>query len=270
MTNPSSPLIRLSQGHLNLLEICPPKFQQVYLDCLASLPHPEQQESLNWGSRFHLLMQQKELGLPIESLLEEDEELGRAVDALTQAAPHILLRDNKTWREAEHWRTLGMGNFLLTVIYDLLIAEPHKATILDWKTYRQPQKKSKLEKNWQTRLYLYVLAETSEYLPEQISLTYWFVKSANPQSLTFTYSKAQHQQTQQDLSNLLDDLEQWLEAYQQYHNPFPHRSNCETKCPFAQYLNNSYSKDNNLSTDLGSYDPNSLWTSIAEIEEVSI
>jgi hypothetical protein len=223
-------------------------------------------------------MQQQELGLPITSLLEKDEQLNNAFASLTQAAPQILTKDSNTWREAEHWRTLGMGNFLLTVIYDLIIAETDKATIFDWKTYRQPPKKSDLAKNWQTRLYLYVLAETSDYLPQQISLTYWFIKSANPKSHTFQYSSKKHQKTQQDLRDLLNNLEQWLEAYQQHQTPFPHCADCESKCRFAQYLNNLDTQSHNLSTTSANCNKQSkslqdreFWrVSIAEIEEISI
>jgi hypothetical protein len=54
------------------------------------------------------------------------------------------------------------------------------AQILDWKTYPKPQNRRWVEQNWQTLLYPYVLAETSDYLPEQISMTYWFVQSEQP------------------------------------------------------------------------------------------
>ena len=256
-------LIRLSQAHLNLLETCPPKFQQVYLDKLGSLPRPEQQESIAWGSRFHFLMQQRELGLPIEPLLETDRELEDAFKALVQAAPDIFADNLATWREAEHWRTLSIAHHLLTVIYDLIIAEPKKVTILDWKTYRQPQKKQHLANNWQTRLYLYVLAETSEYLPEQITMTYWFVKSANPQSLTFTYDRQRHQQTKQDLSHLLANLTQWLQAYNSATpTSFPHLPDCAATCPYYQYLGEEVAS--------GDRHKSNILTSIADIEEVSI
>jgi hypothetical protein len=262
-------LIRLSQGHLNLLEICPPKFQQVYLENLSSLPNLEQQEKQTWGSRFHLLMQQRELGLPIESILQEDEELKQSLVALNKAAPEIfsrksLLGDRRVWREAEHCRTISLGNYLLTVIYDLLIAEEQKAKILDWKTYLQPQNKTKLAANWQTRLYLYVLAETSDYLPEQISLTYWFIKlPTQPKSLTFFYSQAQHEKTQQDLTLLLTQLDCWLKNYYEQQVNFPHQSNCETSCPFYQLLLFSP----NTSRDQETIKQNEL-TLIEEIEEI--
>ncbi len=262
MTN----LIHLSQAHLNLLEICPPRFQQVYLDGLSSLPHPEQQESIAWGSRFHQLMQQRELGLPIESLLAADRELASSITALLQAAADVLSSDRTNWREAEHCRTYVIRDFLLTVVYDLIVAGNQTAKIFDWKTYRQPKTRAKLAKNWQTRLYLYILAETSSYKPEQISMTYWFVKSTNPQSLTFTYNNQLHTQTERDLKNLLNNLEQWLKAESLENIPFPHRANCENTCPFYLDLGNAIAvKDD---TSIVGDRSNSDW--LASIEEISI
>lgn len=254
-------LIRLSQSHLNLLSICPPKFQQVYLDCLGSLPHPKQQESMKWGSRFHLLMQQRELALPIESLLKADSELDSSLRALIETAPHLREQDSQIWREAEHCRTLSSGKFLLTVIYDLLIAKTDQATILDWKTYRQPQTPNKLARNWQTRLYLYVLAETSEYIPEQIKMTYWFVKSGKPKSVSFDYNQLQHQKTEQDLVDLLTKLERLWQNYQDSQVDFPHRPDCQENCPYHQLLSEE-SEEQDLHQE---------WiASVDTIEEISI
>lgn len=258
MSDPN--LIRLSQGHLNLLTTCPPKFQQVYLECLGSLPAPEQQDKMEWGSRFHLLMQQRELILPIESLLATNTELNSSLQALIQAAPELEPQPN-IWREAEHCRTLSMGNFLFTVIYDLLIAKANQATILDWKTYRQPPKSKNLALNWQTRLYLYVLAETSEYKPEQIQMTYWFVKSGAPKSITFSYEMQQHQQTAQELTILLANLETWLQNYQQAQVDFPHQPNCQQTCPYQHLFRDKNDVDNSEQEAL---------KLIAEVEEVSI
>ncbi len=254
-------LMRLSQGHLNLLEMCPPKFKQIYLDNVPSFSDPELEEKFHWGSQFHLLMQQRELGLPIESLLREEQELNHSIKALIQAAPDILEQDEpNSWREAEHSRTLVFGNYLLTVVYDLLIANNNQAQIIDWKTYLQPPNNNKLVHNWQTRLYQYVLAETSEYLPEQISMTYWFVKlPQKPKNYTITYSSKQHNKTKKDLTSLLNNLDQWLTT-----SDFPHRPNCETSCHFRQdFLSSPENslKDNTSYTEL---------QSIEDIEEIVI
>ncbi len=261
-------MIRLSQAQLNLLETCPPQFQRLYLDQLGSPMSPEQQEKLSWGSQFHRLMQQQELGLPIASLLEFDEQLQHSIQALRSAVPELGQADAKIWREAEHCRTLSFSEeYLLTVIYDLLIADDKNAQILDWKTYLQPQNQDKLATHWQTRLYLYVLAETSDYKPEEISMTYWFVKlPTQPQSLTFIYSRQQHEETRQDLSYLLTQLRSWLDSYLQQEIPFPHRSTCQESCPhYPHFLTEQTALK--LSEERTSQD----WqTAIAEIEEVSI
>ncbi|MGQ4647543.1 PD-(D/E)XK nuclease family protein [Lyngbya aestuarii] len=218
----ASPLIPLSQGQLNLLETCPRKFQHIYLDQLGTPVSYEQQERLTWGSRFHLLMQQRELGLPVRSLVEGDALLQRWVKALVDAAPEILTPDFTAFRSAEHCRTLHCQGYLLSVVYDLLIEDERSAQILDWKTYPKPKNRKWLAKDWQTRLYLYVLGETSNYLPEQISMSYWFVKSEpRPQSFKFVYDELQHQKTAEDLTKLLTQLTRWWQDYQEKGISFP-------------------------------------------------
>jgi len=237
-------MFRLSQGQLNLLETCPRKFQHSYLEQLAAPTTPEQQERMAWGKRFHLLMQQRELGLPVEYLISEDAELGRCLEALRSAVPEIFtttLSTSQTFRESEHCRTLKIGGYLLTVVYDLLILDDLDAQILDWKTYQIPQNPARVGKNWQTRLYPFVLAETSEYLPRQISMTYWFVQSQasqtskpEPQSLKFAYSEATHQYTKAVLSKLLRQLTDWLQDYQAG-IPFPQVPETAPLCKFCQF-----------------------------------
>ncbi len=230
-------LMRLSQGQLNLLERCPRLFQHTYLDQLGSPTSPEQQERQAWGSRFHLLMQQRELGLPIESLVQEDAQMQRWMCAFASAAPEIIPGglDRQTFRESEHCRTLQVQDYLLTVVYDLLIADEFQAQILDWKTYPKPQNRSRLEHNWQSLLYLYVLAETSDYLPAHISMTYWFVQSPErPQSVKFAYDTTRHQQTGQKLHQMLSQLSDWLQRYQAG-EPFPQVGEGSDRCDSCQY-----------------------------------
>ncbi|MBW4667644.1 MAG: PD-(D/E)XK nuclease family protein [Cyanomargarita calcarea GSE-NOS-MK-12-04C] len=212
-------LLRLSQGQLNILERCPRQFQHTYLEKLNSPADPEHQEKQTLGSRFHLLMQQREMGLPIDSLLQADSQLRNWMAGFADAAPEIIApAKNQTFRESEHYRTLQAHHhdYLITVIYDLLIADNLQAQILDWKTYPKPPNKRKLESNWQTRLYMYVLRETSEYLPENISMTYWFVQAdGKPQNIKFSYSDVQHEQTEKKLNKLLNQLTKYLEGYYQ-------------------------------------------------------
>jgi len=257
--------MRLSQGQLNLLATCPPQFQRIYLDRLATPASLEQLEKQSWGSQFHLLMQQRELGLPINALLSEDPQLNHSIEALLNEAPEIWRSDEQLWREAEHYRTLNFEGNILSVIYDLLIVNESKLQIIDWKTYLEPENKKKLKSNWQTRLYPFVLAETSNYLPEQIEMTYWFVKlPSKPQSVTFKYTTTQHEKNKEDLSNLIARLDRYLQDYLDRDIPFPHLPDCQENCPYYQsiFANN---KDNLQQDNL--FD---LQTAIDRIEEISI
>ncbi|MBD2297525.1 PD-(D/E)XK nuclease family protein [Nostoc sp. FACHB-190] len=237
MLSTSPNLLRLSQGQLNLLERCPRQFQHTYLEQLNSPADPEHEERQTLGSRFHLLMQQREIGLPIDSLLQADAQLQKWMSAFANAAPDIVTptTNNQIFRESEHYRTLQVQDYLLTVIYDLLIADNQQAQILDWKTYPKPPDKRKLAQNWQTRLYMYVLAETSEYLPENISMTYWFVQSeGRPQNIKYTYDNKQHQQTAKKLNQLLNNLTTWLKLYQKS-QPFPQVIETSKVCNYCQF-----------------------------------
>lgn len=244
-------LVRLSQGLLELLEFCPRKFQYHYLEQLGSTALLELQERLTWGSRFHQLMQQQELGLPLSLAnhlpAEEVEGLQRCVEALRQHAPNLFLPlhsqaagDRLPHRYSEHSRSLWVDGVLLTVVYDLLILGDRQATIIDWKTYPRPRQPQFLLHHWQTRLYPFVLAETTPYSPDQITMAYWFVQTQEPngtitpQHLTIPYNHHDHEHTRQDLERWVRSLTAWMQAYEQG-IPFPQveeaTGRCST-CPF--------------------------------------
>jgi hypothetical protein len=266
MSDNGDSVLRLSQGHLNVLEICPRKFQHLYLDRLGAPTGPQQQEKGSWGDRFHVLMQQRELNLPIAPLLQEDASLNDTVQALVAAAPDLFVPQPDVERDAEHWRSLLCDRYLLTVVYDLLIARRDRAEIVDWKTYPQPRDRSLIANNWQTRLYLYVLAATSPYPPEQLTMTYWFVRLPHqPESATFVYDRQQHEKTQQDLERLLSQLTLYLERYHQEDLPFPQISaqqgHCD-RCAFAALCQRIPDRAESAKQD---------WQlTIAEIAEISL
>ncbi|MBV6622786.1 MAG: PD-(D/E)XK nuclease family protein [Rivularia sp. (in: Bacteria)] len=270
-----SQLIRLSQGQLNLLETCPRKFQHTYLEQLRPPLDPKYEEKQLLGSRFHLLMQQQEMGLKIGSFLQTDSQLQSWMNTFASIAPDILTPDDNSeaFRESEHYRTLQIQDYLLTAIYDLLIADKEKAQILDWKTYRQPPSKRKLQYDWQTRLYMYVLAETSNYQPESISMTYWFVQSeTKPHSIKFSYSTTQHQQTKKKLDHHLKKLTKWLQVYQQPEQ-LPQVPEGSKACIYCQYASRcgrvcANSEKKSSSQDL--LGVNNALFNLANIEEVPL
>ena len=236
------PLMSLSQGQLTLLSLCPRKFQHTYRDQLGSLTTPEHQARVLWGSRFHLLMQQRELGLPIDLLTAEDSQFEESLSGLLTAAPTVFdpaAQIDGAFRQSEHRRTVEFRGYLLTVIYDLLILTVESGRIFDWKTHPQPRDRSALAEDWQTRLYLYVLTETTDLPPEQVSMTYWFVRHRDaqtgelvPQPLRFDYNRLLHDQNRQDLTDLTDQLTVWRQGSVSLPQVDASKGLCPT-CPFA-------------------------------------
>jgi hypothetical protein len=245
--------IRISQRHLKILETCPRQFEYTYCDRLTLPTSPAQQSKTQLGSDFHWLMHQRELGLPIEPILARSPQLNMWMQAMLQTAPALFQADSQTWRQSEHVRTLEIGNYLFTAIYDLLILQPDRAEIIDWKTYPLPRYKKDLDLEWQTRLYLYLLAETSEYLPKQISFTYWFIQSTpQPKSIKIGYTLKQHRQTQTDLLALLSKLTDWLDAYRTAREPFPQVATSTGLCDRCNFAARCRPKDPN-SLALGTF-----------------
>ncbi|MEE3717455.1 PD-(D/E)XK nuclease family protein [Tumidithrix elongata RA019] len=197
----------VSQGHLNVWITCQRKFQHLFIDGL-NLSATEQQDKRLLGERFHLLMQQRELGLDVTELAESDPKLQKWLLTFLTEPPTTIAGD----RLCEHRRTLELNIqdraqarcYVITAIYDLLILGDRKAQILDWKTHARPLSFATLQANWQTRLYLYILANTSDYLPEQLSMTYWFANTA--ESVAIAYDSQQHQQTHQELLRILSEM----------------------------------------------------------------
>ncbi|MBT9317230.1 PD-(D/E)XK nuclease family protein [Leptothoe spongobia] len=208
------PILSLSQAHLTLLETCPRRFQYIFDQSLAVPPKPEGQEAALWGSQFHLLMQQQALGMPMAVMATANEDMTAKVEALRQRAPHLFQPEpNEYLRQSEHQRTLAFNGYVFTVIYDLVVLTQESGVIFDWKTYLKPPLKQYLASDWQTRLYLYVLAETSDLDPEQLTMVYWFVRHRDqqgndlpPSDYRFAYNLQQHDQTRADLLQLTERL----------------------------------------------------------------
>lgn len=246
-------MLPLSQSQLTLLDTCARKYQHVFFDALSVPSTYEQHTKAQWGSRFHRLMQQQALELPVDVLSAADAEMAASLSALLsalgQAAPKAFA--HSPFSQSEHRRTHEFNGYLLTVIYDLVIIAAGKGQIFDWKTYHQPQQKAWLEKDWQTRLYPYVLCETSDLSPEDISMTYWFVRSdgaradeseadgaeadgaedvKKPSSYTFEYSVARHERTRKDLQRLTDELTRMRE--QMFFPKVEEAKGLCDRCPF--------------------------------------
>jgi hypothetical protein len=228
----------ISQGHLKVLTTCARKFGYLYIDRLSQPIDPEQELKMRWGSQFHLLMQQREMGLPIEPFLEKSPLLGNWLRSMVSTAPDIFEIKPNQRRESERVRTVLMDEYLLMTISDLVILEPDRARIIDWKTYPLPKQKQDLDRDWQLRLYMYVLAETSSFSPKQISFTYWFIQSLpQPQSLAFKYTIKQHKETQRELQEILASLTSLWETHGSNGSDWPQVDLGSGHCKFCNFAN---------------------------------
>jgi PD-(D/E)XK nuclease superfamily len=206
-------MMRLAQGHLKRLAECPRRFQYVVLQGEGGITAPEQQQRLDRGKQFHQVVEQVGLGLPIVGLEAPLVRWWQAFQAIEPQLATLGSGERVIDRAVELEQTLLLGQTVLVGVYDLLLLGEKGAEIIDWKTYAKPEDVETLRLDWQTRLYLYLLAENSGFAPENLAMTYWFLGGNSPQSWRLEYDATQHQTTAQDLETLLGQLNAWITDY---------------------------------------------------------
>jgi hypothetical protein len=245
--------MKLSQGNVTLLQSCPRLFQLQVLEQLGVPQLGAVWGRLNLGSQFHQLMQQFSQNLPIDAIqaiVATDRDLSRWWQAVLDYGDELFPEAGQAWTDSEHVRTWEWMGHTLVGIYDYLVLYPESAQILDWKTYPKPIETRQIRNSWQSRLYPFLLAKTSDYAPETIEMRYWFFQARDrtgvdfekgeaqadrPQLLRLPYDAEQQAQTLEDLTVILSDLNQWLRGYEQLGEDFPQtsvRRTCET-CGFV-------------------------------------
>ncbi len=213
----------LSQGKLEAFLTCQRRF---YLRSLRRLPWPaeplgdESEEALARGQQFHRVMERHFLGLDITP---EEIDDGR-VQHWWQAFRTSNLAVPSGQRLPEHRLTVPLGGHLLLGRFDLLIVGEQDgqpfAHIFDWKTGRA-RPENKLRQDWQTRLYLALLAEGGGALwaqggngrslsPDRVSMTYWY--AAEPDTpRTIRYTSAWHTQNWADIQAIVVQIDAALD-----------------------------------------------------------
>lgn len=211
------PTLLLSRASLADFLACQRRFQ---LRALRQLPWPAlpldegTAEAIARGQQFHRLLERHFLGLPTDPAGNADPQV-QAWQHAFQRRPPALPPGR---RLPEHRLTLPIGNHLLHGRFDLLIAgetaqgQPY-AHIYDWKTGKA-RRESRLREDWQTRLYLALLAEGGGALwrdgrpptPDHITLTYWY--ATEPDSpRTIAYSDGWHRQNWADIQAIVAQIE---------------------------------------------------------------
>jgi hypothetical protein len=206
----------LGQASLHAFETCRRQFQLRYLRRLPWPERPPQEETaaaMARGRQFHQVLQQHFLGLAVDPALIGDETVRRWWAAFRRA--DLKLPAGTLYPEVS--LSVPAGEHLLRGRFDLLIAGEGEngrfAHIFDWKT-GNPQPEAILRGQWQTRLYLALLAEGGGAFwpgaaappdPAQIALTYWYV--ADPDApRTIRYNAAWRRRNWEAIRALLKQI----------------------------------------------------------------
>ena len=215
--------LTLSRYKLTTFLACQRQFQLRYLNRLPwpVMPLSEQSETaVSRGQAFHQLVQQQFLNLPIAPAAISDVQLRRWWTLFRNNQPPFPAGQRLT----EISLTVPVGNHLLNGRFDLVIlggtanGQP-AAHVFDWKT-GTPQSESQLRHDWQTRLYLGMLAEGGLALwpgehtplalaPENVSITYWYVQEPGKPRI-IRYNTDEHNRNWAELHTLVDQIEQQI------------------------------------------------------------
>ena len=213
--------IPLSRSRLVDFLACQRRFQLRYLERLPwpSLPMGvEVETAVSRGHAFHQLIQQYFLDLEIVPAAIEDVKLRQWWTLFLQF--QATLPNGRFLPELTLTVPVGEGG-LLNGRFDLLLIRKDAAGepfihIYDWKTGK-PQDKMTLKRDWQTRLYLAMLAEGNHVIESDklgklrvasndIEITYWYVQEADAPR-TIRYSSQWHDQNWADIQQIVGQIE---------------------------------------------------------------
>ena len=201
----------LSRYKLETFLTCRRRF---HLRFRRRLPWPDRPLDSHWatmrerGEQFHRLLERHFLGLPATAETVQDVAVRRWW-SLFQS--RVKLPEGEA--HPERSLTVPIGEHVLTGRFDLLITDGHNAHIFDWKTGK-PQNEADLRHEWQTRLYLALLAESGSALgqalqPDRSAITYWYVDDpAAPR--TIRYNQAWHAQNWADIQATVAQIDDAL------------------------------------------------------------
>ncbi len=211
----SLPPLVLSRARIKSFLACPRQFQ---LRLLERRPWPrrplsaDQEARLAKGQAFHQIVQRYFARLDT-AVPPHDADVNRWWQAFQRCPPPIPAGDGVRLLPEMSLTILVPGfdgRILLTGRFDLLAVSDTAAHIFDWKTGR-PRPLSDLRHDWQTRLYLALLAEGGQAVrqvvpPKQITITYWYA-AAPDAPRTIAYAAAEHSRTLADLQAIAAQIE---------------------------------------------------------------
>lgn len=213
-------MIRLTQAKINTWLTCKTCFRLRYRDVFRWPKEPNEAgalEAMEMGEMFHMLAAQylvsagkfsvdestlsSKVGVWWHAFLES-----KQIQALI-SGPHLKV-------EADFEVAL-IDDVKVNGRIDCLQISQGSINIFDWKTGR-PRNKADLETDWQTCLYLAMVAQSRDLLGQanlpldQISITYWYARDPD-KSVNVSYSEAWHSANWSQLQQIGTDIVAELE-----------------------------------------------------------
>jgi hypothetical protein len=215
---------QFSQSNLQDFVDCRRRFQLKHLLHLAwpaieAEPVLENERLIELGSRFHHLLHQFTLGIPVSELkfTQQDEELALWWENFQTAIEENGSIHNAwlptTLRYPEITLSGRLGDVRIVAKIDLLaVHSDGSIQIFDWKTAHRAPRRAWLSERMQTKVYPYLLLQTGAFLnhghpiaPDQIEMIYWY-PSMPDAPVRFPYSQKQYQTDETYLQSLLETL----------------------------------------------------------------
>ena len=230
-----------SQSNLQDYVDCPRRFYLKHLLKLAwpsieSEPVQENEHFRLQGERFHKMVHQFLIGIPVEKISSMNADLVLASwweNFLTTQKELLNLHSSSLFPEYTV-STLHAGYRLLAK-YDLLQSSADGTHVIyDWKTYRNRPRRERLAAKLQTRLYPFILSASPNAAhenPGNLKLIYWYANFPS-QPEVFTYTPAQHKKDSQYLEKLIISIEE--AAREDSEDAFPLTPNID-RCLFCVY-----------------------------------
>ena len=181
-------MIQLNANLLELLEVDPQKFQQDFMKPQFLLTPSDQVENHKDIEKFQMVLQQLFMGLPVEPLLQPYPEIADWVD---QLLPIISVPSHT--KQVNALRQQLIQRALIVAQYDLLLLDYEKAIAINLPSSCNIPPARHLENTWKTQLQLFLLAQTEEIPPGNISLIYCFFHwGKSPTLYQFSYTQEKY------------------------------------------------------------------------------
>ena len=258
-----------SQSCLQDYHDCEKRFYLRYIEKLAwptieVEPALENEQKQIEGQKFHQLVHQHLLGIPIDKLNKQAATYPLSEWWQNYLSSDLQLDENVLLPEIP--LITNLGNHKITGKYDLIAIHNEKIRIFDWKTYQKKPSESRMGLRYQTKVYCSLIVKTAPTLikkhtfdPDKLEMVYWLANFP-AQPIRLTYSETQYERDLQHLEKVITRI-----AKQDEFNASEEEKKCQY-CSYRSYCDRGgiagiWNDDIEISLDMPEL-------SLEEIEEV--